>query len=226
MILWLAGVARPSLHLFRRCDVAVSKIRRDMVDKALEEFHCTGLEAMLEKYGGGPAAKWYVEVGCSHYDQKLVVRAAHKIQGLGDLYPLGPGSFNAGQARSLLKKRGYQVVSSEEVQVVVESRKRRISERLERQGAYRQFIQKKGYRCEACGWSINEKEQAVWRSSFELHHLTPVSELEEADSREVRSEDFAVLCASCHRAIHRTNYVSDINGFAQTYRPSDRTSRL
>ena len=61
---------------------------------------------------------------------------------------------------------------------VVESRKRRLSERLERWGTHRQFIRIKGYRCEACEWSIEENEQDVWGSSFELHPLTPFSELE------------------------------------------------
>ena len=102
-------------------------------------------------------------------------------------------------------------------EAVVESRKRRISERLERRGNHRQFIKRKGYKCEACGWSIDENRQAVWTSSFELHHLTPFSELGEGDSRVVHIEDFAVLCASCHRAIHRTDCVADIERFTHTY---------
>ena len=99
----------------------------------------------------------------------------------------------------------------------VESRQRRLSERLERHGAYRQFINVKGYRCEACDWSIDEDEREVWGSSFELHHLAPVHELQENVTRVVRIEDFAVLCASCHRAIHRTEFVSDVAGFAESY---------
>ena len=102
-------------------------------------------------------------------------------------------------------------------QAVVESRKRRFSERLERKGTHRHFVRTKGYQCEACKRSIEEDEQDVWGSSFELHHLTPFSKLAEDESRLVRIEDFAVLCASCHRAIHRTAYVSDVEGFAQTY---------
>ena len=55
----------------------------------------------------------------------------------------------------------------------------------------------------------------------QLHHLTPFSELEEGETREVRSEDFAVLCASCHRAIHRTDYVNDVQRCAKEYCPSE-----
>ena len=91
--------------------MAVKDVSRDSVESALKEFRRTGLEAMLEKYGGGPSTQWYVEAGNSRYDQKLVVRAAHVLQGLGDLYPRGPGSFNASQAQNLLGRLGYRVVA-------------------------------------------------------------------------------------------------------------------
>ena len=101
--------------------------------------------------------------------------------------------------------------------VAVEGRKRRLSERLERRGNNRRFIDCKGYRCEACDWSVDEDERKIWGSSFELHHLTPVHELQENETRVVCAEDFAVLCATCHRAIHRTKFVSDVAGFAEAY---------
>ncbi|MDE0460217.1 MAG: hypothetical protein OXI15_23255 [Chromatiales bacterium] len=91
--------------------MAVKDVTKNSVESALEEFRRTTLEAMLDEYGGGPATKWYVQVDSRLYDQKLVVRAAHRLQGLGDLYPRGPGSFNADQARNLLKRLGYRVVS-------------------------------------------------------------------------------------------------------------------
>ncbi len=119
---------------------------------------------------------------------------------------------------------------------VVESRKRWFSEHLKREGEYRPFIRIKGYQCEACEWKIEEEEVAVWGSSFELHHLKPVAELKEGASREVRPKDFAVLCASCHRAIHRADNVHDVNVadvavFARDYLPAGdvpapRKSRL
>ena len=102
-------------------------------------------------------------------------------------------------------------------EVKVERRQRRLSERLERRGNNRRFIDRKGYRCEACEWSIDEDERKVWGSSFELHHLAPVHEIRVNEIRVVCAEDFAVLCASCHRAIHRTEFVSDVAGFAEAY---------
>ena len=91
--------------------MAVKDVTRDAVESALAEFRRTNLQAMLERYGGGPSTKWYVQDGNLLYDQKLVVRAAHVLQGLGDLYPWGPGSFDAAQALSLLDRLDYRVVS-------------------------------------------------------------------------------------------------------------------
>ena len=109
---------------------------------------------------------------------------------------------------------------------VVESRKRRLLERLERWGACRQLIRSKGYRCEACEWSIEEDEQEVWGSSFEFHHFGPFHELRENETRVVCIQDFAVLCASCHRAIHRTELVSDVADFVCPQRPAPARSNL
>ena len=89
--------------------MAVKDVTKDGVEAAIGEFRRTGLEAMLEKYGGGPSTKWYLKVGTSRYDQKLVVRAAHVLQGLGDLPPLVPGDFTAGQSRHRLERLGYRV---------------------------------------------------------------------------------------------------------------------
>ena len=90
--------------------MAVKDVTTDGVEAAIEEFRRTGLDAMLEKYGGGPSTKWYLEVGSARYDQKLVVRAAHVLQGLGNLPPLVPGDFTAGHSRHRLERLGYRVV--------------------------------------------------------------------------------------------------------------------
>ncbi len=91
--------------------MAVKDIGREAVERALDEFLDTSRQDMLEKYGGGPSTKWYIEADGRYFDQKLIVRAAHMHQGLGQLGPRGSEWFNADQARSHLKELGYRVVT-------------------------------------------------------------------------------------------------------------------
>lgn len=96
---------------------------------------------------------------------------------------------------------------------VIEHRRRKIHERWEGRGASRAFIHQKGFRCEACDYAIAPEDQNIWGSGFELHHLLPWSDMMGDTERELTVDDFAVLCATCHRAIHRSENVSDVAEF-------------
>ena len=94
--------------------MAVKDVTEKGVKLALEEFRRIGLDAMVERYGGRPSTRWYVEVGGQRFDQKVLLRAAHVHDGLGELPPRGPGRFNAEQARRHFKgKLGYRVVTGD-----------------------------------------------------------------------------------------------------------------
>jgi len=54
--------------------------------------------------------------------------------------------------------------------------------------------------CDACGFSRPRLERSWQESLFEAHHLIPLAE---AAARRTRLSDMALLCACCHRLIHR-----------------------
>ena len=89
--------------------MALRDIARGAVKKALREFQRLGPDAILEQYGGGFSTCWFIDRNGTFYDQKLTLRAAHELSGLGPLRP-GPGTFTAGQARRHLKSLGFSVV--------------------------------------------------------------------------------------------------------------------
>lgn len=61
-----------------------------------------------------------------------------------------------------------------------------------------------GYKCQACGFDFQEAYGEVGAKYIEAHHLTPLSELPEDRPAALNpKEDFAVLCANCHRMIHK-----------------------
>lgn len=57
--------------------------------------------------------------------------------------------------------------------------------------------------CEVCGFDFARVYGDLGRAFCEVHHTVPLAEI----STEVTTnlEDLAVLCANCHRMVHRTN---------------------
>ena len=60
--------------------------------------------------------------------------------------------------------------------------------------------------CEVCGFNFSTKYGDLGAGYCEVHHLIPLSErseLEWTQNLRTRIEDVAVLCANCHRMVHR-----------------------
>ena len=55
--------------------------------------------------------------------------------------------------------------------------------------------------CEACGFDYSSKYGERGDGFIECHHTIPVSEMDEEHT--TRMADLALLCANCHRMIHR-----------------------
>jgi hypothetical protein len=55
--------------------------------------------------------------------------------------------------------------------------------------------------CEVCGFDFHATYGELGRIVAECHHLVPLSELTE--SKLTRLEDLAIVCANCHRMLHR-----------------------
>ena len=60
---------------------------------------------------------------------------------------------------------------------------------------------KSGLSCEGCGDGPKATVPALQEASFEVHHKQPLSLL--AKEEETRLGDVSLLCAGCHRVIHR-----------------------
>lgn len=57
-----------------------------------------------------------------------------------------------------------------------------------------------GLRCEVCDLTRPSLEISMQEAMFEAHHLVPLAEVGE---RKTKLSDLSLLCASCHRLIHR-----------------------
>ena len=62
----------------------------------------------------------------------------------------------------------------------------------------------KGYKCIVCGFDFEKVYGPIGRNFIEVHHATPVSQMEEGHIVDPIKELFP-LCANCHAMIHRKN---------------------
>jgi hypothetical protein len=73
-----------------------------------------------------------------------------------------------------------------------------------------------GYACEACDLKFEDRYPALGEKNryIEAHHLQPISTLK--GTKPIKHDprtDFAVLCANCHRMIHRTKKPWNLTAF-------------
>lgn len=68
-----------------------------------------------------------------------------------------------------------------------------------------------GYTCQGCGVNLQNIYGEAGKDYIEAHHLKPLHTLVEGESVKMDIvEDFAVLCANCHKIVHRTTPVMSI----------------
>ncbi len=80
----------------------------------------------------------------------------------------------------------------------------RISKTIERSPKLRQeALDIHGYKCQACSFDF-ELTYGKWGKEFaEVHHIKPLSDLKGEKQETNPLIDLAILCANCHRMVHR-----------------------
>lgn len=54
--------------------------------------------------------------------------------------------------------------------------------------------------CDGCGWTASHVDERLALAAFEAHHLLPLAV---AGKSTTKLKDVALLCATCHRLVHR-----------------------
>jgi len=101
---------------------------------------------------------------------------------------------------------------------VPERRRYRMHRSIERNpSAGRQAKKIHGYICQACGFDFEAVYGELGEKYIEAHHLTPLAELPEDELVHLDPKtDFAVLCANCHRMIHRKTAPRTLGEFRES----------
>jgi predicted HNH restriction endonuclease len=72
--------------------------------------------------------------------------------------------------------------------------------------------------CEACRGDFERQYGELGQGVIECHHRFPLGEGEE---RETTLEDLALLCANCHRVIHRSKLTLSVEELQRALRDAD-----
>lgn len=72
--------------------------------------------------------------------------------------------------------------------------------------------------CEACGFSFHNVYGELGAGFAECHHTVPISEL--APGEKTKLSDLRIVCANCHRMIHRSKPWISVDALAELIRNS------
>jgi 5-methylcytosine-specific restriction protein A len=90
----------------------------------------------------------------------------------------------------------------------------RMHKRIERNATLATKVKKlRGSACEVCGLNFQKRYGPIGEGYIEAHHLKPLALLNGAKVAMNPETDFAVLCANCHRMVHRSGLIDDIVRF-------------
>jgi 5-methylcytosine-specific restriction protein A len=94
----------------------------------------------------------------------------------------------------------------------------RFHRRMERNPMLAKMVKKvHGYTCEACRINFSKIYPGIKKNRYiEAHHLIPIATLKGQKVPRNPKTDFAVLCANCHRMIHRFSTPGDLQAFRKT----------
>jgi len=100
-----------------------------------------------------------------------------------------------------------------------EKRKLRLHYVIERNSKLAKEAKKvHGYTCQVCEFDFGKTYGKLGEMYIEAHHLVPISKLPKDKKIELSAlKDFAVVCANCHRMIHRKGAPESFEDFKRQY---------
>lgn len=106
----------------------------------------------------------------------------------------------------------YQDISNKSEQTLTEEKKYKLHRVVEGRVNTKKVKEHHGYHCQTCDFDFKKMYGILGEDFIEAHHLVPFSKLAEGELRKLNiRDDFAVLCANCHRMIHRLKDSSNLS---------------
>lgn len=72
-------------------------------------------------------------------------------------------------------------------------------------------------RCEVCGFDFHKVYGTIGKAFAECHHTLPLSQIKAG--AKTKLSDLAIVCANCHRMLHRARPWLSVNDLKNALRP-------
>lgn len=203
---------------------------RQSVLRAMNEFHRLGSESFLDKYTNGhPPENMFLLHDGNFYPLKAIFaasftppikssvfnsnQAGYRLRDLGfsgavrrerngDVVSIFSGGIREREVEGTAEKAAREEIEAD----IVQEGERLVKEiaLIKRNASIvAKAKMRRGYDCEACGFNFGETYGTLGQGFIEAHHIEPLSTRKEP--KETSVDDFAMLCANCHRMMHRRN---------------------
>lgn len=175
------------------------------------DLHHTGRGSLLELYEHGHA------LGTT-YDAEALAAEAELRADLREMFRL----YRLATARGGTDEVPAEPEPSKTFSAPEELEERRrafLHRRIERRAQLTKKAKEiHGHTCQACGFNFAERYGPLGEGYIEAHHKVPLSKIpgDGAVSLSPR-DDFAVVCANCHRMLHRKGAPESFEEFVQAY---------
>lgn len=94
---------------------------------------------------------------------------------------------------------------------IIEEKRYQYHRRIERNPNVSKFIKNiENPSCQVCGFNFKKFYGEYGTGYIEAHHILPLHALNEGTPIEYKRSDFALLCANCHRMLHRKKQRIDL----------------
>jgi hypothetical protein len=188
---------------YEAAEETMVKPNRTSVLRRIEEYNSIGRDEFIKRYAGGRRAKAHViSFEDGHYDLKAVWAAAHEPC-------IAPRGFNTKDAREGLQQLKFECVTANRMPTETGTMRFEEGERRLREmelftrhpGLATQAKVHYGLRCQACDFDLQAFYGDLGAGYIECHHLNPLADQEGSTLSGI--EDVTVLCANCHRMVHK-----------------------
>jgi len=179
----------------------------DFPEKEMDLRPSTSSNLSAYYEAGNICAKFY-DASCIPSEDELItdfnkILSLYEILSYNETVPVGTGASEEDESSS---------------HFVEDLRKFRQHKRIERNARLTREVKRfHGYNCKLCSFNYEKVYGEIGRGFIEAHHLTPISELKGKKLLLDPAKDFTVLCANCHRMIHRCEAPHDLGVFREKF---------